>query len=137
MRGPFGSGFPLEQMLGRDLLLVAGGLGLITLRSLLLAVLGRRREFGRVTLLYGARDIGSFLFRDDLLAWHRGGEIDCRYAAAGGGEWGVTRGEVPHLFRDLELAPHRTVAAVSGPAGMYRFVNPLLFRLGFASYNFV
>ncbi len=79
VRGPFGSGFPLDRFLGRDILLVAGGLGLITLRSLLLTILDRRGEFGRVTLLYGARDVPQLLFRKDLLAWHQGGEIDCRF----------------------------------------------------------
>lgn len=133
IRGPFGSGFPLDQFTGRDLLLVAGGMGLIALRSLLLAVLARRREFGRITLLYGSRDVASYLFRDELAAWHRGGVLDCRFAvSAPGNPWGVVRGDVTQLFRDLELAPQRTVAAISGPAEMYRFINPLLFRLGFA-----
>jgi NAD(P)H-flavin reductase len=132
IRGPFGSGFPLEEFLGRDLLLVAGGLGLVTLRSLLLAILGRRRAFGRVTLLYGARD-PRFLFRRELLGWHAGGELDCRFAVREADEgWTGVRGDVGQLLRDLDLAPHRTAAAVSGPAGMYRFINPLLLRLGIA-----
>lgn len=131
VRGPFGKGFPLAEFLGRDVLLVAGGLGLITLRSLLLTILARRREFGRVLLLYGARDSESLLYRDELMAWHRGGEVDCRFAVmADAGEWTGARGDITHLFRDLDLAARRTTAAVSGPAGMYRFVNPLLLRLG-------
>jgi NAD(P)H-flavin reductase len=131
VRGPFGKGFPLEEFLGRDVLLVAGGLGLITLRSLLLTILSRRREFGRVMLLYGARDREALLFREDLLAWHRGGELDCRFAVMSEAEeWTGVRGDITYLFRDLDLAPRRTVAAVSGPPGMYRFVNPLLLRLG-------
>lgn len=131
VRGPFGKGFPLDEFLGRDVLLVAGGMGLITLRSLLLTILARRREFGRVTLLYGTRDRDSFLFFDELMAWHRGGELDCRFAVmADEGEWTGARGDITYLFRDLDLMSPRTVAAVSGPSGMYRFVNPLLLRLG-------
>ncbi len=133
VRGPFGRGFPVEEFLGRDLLLVAGGLGLITLRSLLLTLLSRRDEFGRITLLYGARDPSALLFRDELLGWHHGGEIDCRFSLADPGEeWSGAKGDITHLFRDLEVTPERTVAAISGPAGMYRFVHPLLFRLGFS-----
>ncbi len=131
VRGPFGTGFPLEQFLGNDVLLVAGGLGMVTLRSLLLTILQRRREFGRVLLLYGARDAETFLFYDDLMAWHRGGELDCRLAVSDPQcDWAGARGDITCLLRDLDLAPQRTVAAVSGPAGMYRFVNPLLQRLG-------
>lgn len=133
LRGPFGSGFDLESMRGRDLLLVAGGLGLIVLRSLLLALLARREEFGRIRLLYGAHDLDAFLFRDELLAWHRGGLIDCRFAVQESkGEFGLMQGQVSTLLQDLDIVPERTVAAVSGPPEMYRFVNPLLLSMGVA-----
>jgi len=132
VRGPFGCGFPLEEFVGRDVLLVAGGMGMITLRSLLLSILARREEFGRVLLLYGGRDQDALLFRDDLLAWHRGGLLDCRFVVnAPGGDWPLPVGDVTRLFCDLELAPQRTTAAVSSPPAMYRFINPLLLRLGF------
>ncbi len=132
VRGPFGAGFPLESFTGRDVLLVAGGLGMITLRSLLLSILARRSDFGRVHLLYGARDVPHFLFRNDLLEWHRSGIIDCRFAVeAPRNEWGLPGAEVTHLFRELDVVASRTTAAVSGPPQMYRFVNPLLLRLGF------
>ncbi len=136
VRGPFGNGFPLERFVGRDVLLVAGGMGLITLRSLAHGILARRSEFGRVILLYGARTVEHYLFRDELREWHRGGEMDCRFAVVGGDNpWAVTRGDVAHLFKDLDIVPERTVAAVSGPARMYRAVNPLLFRLGVGEEN--
>lgn len=136
IRGPFGSGFPLEKFLGRDVLLVAGGIGMVTLRSLLLTILARRREFGRVTLLYGGRNLASFLFRKDLVEWHRSGLLDCRFAAnEPDREWGVHCGDVSHLLRDLDISPSRALVAVSGPAEMYRFTNPLLLRMGFAEEN--
>lgn len=132
VRGPFGNGFPVEQFEGRDVLLVAGGIGLVTLRSLLLTILSRRERFGRVILLYGSRSVDAFLFRDDLKTWHRSEELDCRFAVQEfAGRWGVTGGDITHLFRDLDIVPGRAVAAVSGPAVMYRNVNPLLFGLGF------
>jgi NAD(P)H-flavin reductase len=131
VRGPFGSGYPVDDFVGRDILLVAGGMGLIVLRSLLLSILSRRSEFGRVTLLYGARELSSFLFRDELVAWHQGGELDCRFVVnTADDEWSGACGDITHLFRDLDIAPQRTTVAVSGPAGMYRFTNPLLLRLG-------
>ena len=134
VRGPFGSGFPLDEFCRpSDVLLVAGGMGMITLRSLLLSILARRDQFGRVLLLYGGRNSEALLFRDDLLAWHRGGQLDCRFAVnEPGGDWPLPAGDVTQLFRDLDLAPLRSVAAISGPPAMYRFINPLLLRLGFA-----
>ncbi|NOY13950.1 MAG: hypothetical protein GXP51_09855 [Deltaproteobacteria bacterium] len=118
-------------MQGKDLLLVAGGRGLLAIRSLLLAVLSQRENFGRVTLLCGARDIGALLFPDDLLAWHHSGLLDCRITVKDRqNSWGVPAVDVGYLCKDLDIDPQRTIAAVSGPPEMYRQVNPLLFRMG-------
>ncbi len=132
VRGPFGQGFPLEQFRGQDVLLVAGGRGLITLRSLLLTILAERHQFGRVQLLYGAHDDAVLLFRDDLERWQQSTDMDCRYIIQQAvGDWYGLVGDITLLLRDLDLAAGRTCVAVSGPAGMYRFTNPLLFRMGF------
>ncbi len=131
VRGPFGSGYPVEKLAGQDLLLVAGGRGLLAIRSLLLAVLKERQRYGRITLLCGARNIPSLMFPDDLLAWHQSGQLDCRIAVKErDNDWGIPSVDVSYLFKDLELNPQRTVAAVSGPPEMYRQINPLLFRMG-------
>jgi NAD(P)H-flavin reductase/formate hydrogenlyase subunit 6/NADH:ubiquinone oxidoreductase subunit I len=131
VRGPFGNGFPLEKMRARDLLLIAGGRGLLAIRSLLLAALARRREFGRITLLSGARDIAALMFPQDLLDWHQSELLDCRIAVNDpNNSWGLPAVDISYLFKDLELSPQRTVAALSGPPGMYRQINPLLFRMG-------
>jgi NAD(P)H-flavin reductase len=136
IRGPFGNGFPLAQMAGRDLLLVAGGRGMIALRSLMLALLSRREKYGRITLLCGARSVAALLFQDDLLDWHRSGLVDCRFAVKEPlNSWGIPTADVSYLFRDLEINPERSIAAVSGPPEMYRQINPLLFRLGLADEN--
>ena len=131
VRGPFGRGFPLRDFEHQDVLLVAGGMGMITLRPLLLAILAKRENFGRVQLLYGARTANAFLFFDDLVRWHASGELDCRYIVQHGqGDWTGPEGDITQLLKELDIVPERTVAAVSGPSGMYRFTNPLLFRLG-------
>ncbi len=136
IRGPFGSGYPLELMQGKDLLLVAGGRGLLAIRSLLLALLDQRKQFGRITLLCGARNIDALMFPEELLAWHQSGLLDCRIATKEPeNRWGIPALDVSFLFKDLELNPQRTIAAVSGPPEMYRQVNPLLFRMGLADEN--
>lgn len=133
IRGPFGNGYPVDKMAGKDLLLVAGGRGLIALRSLLLKLLAERDKYGRITLLCGARSIDSLLFQEDLLSWHRSSLIDCRFAVnEPNNSWGIPSVDINFLFRDLEITAGRTLAAVSGPPEMYRQINPLLFRMGFA-----
>jgi NAD(P)H-flavin reductase len=136
VRGPFGSGYPLEKMQGKDLLLVARGRGLLAIRSLLLATLADRQNYGRITLLCGARNIESLIFPDDLLNWHKSGQLDCRIAVQDTqNAWGIPALDVNYLFKDLDIDPQRTIAAISGPPEMYRQINPLLFRMGLDEEN--
>ncbi|MEJ5197708.1 MAG: FAD-binding oxidoreductase, partial [Anaerolineae bacterium] len=69
VRGPFGHGFQVDQMRGKDILFAAGGLGLAPARSLINQVLDERASFGRVIILYGAKNPSELLFRDELAAW--------------------------------------------------------------------
>ena len=62
IRGPLGNGFPVEKMKGKDLLFIAGGLGLAPLRSLINYVLEKRDDFAKITILYGAKNPGEMLF---------------------------------------------------------------------------
>ena len=79
IRGPFGHGFPIESFRGKDMLFAPGGLGLAPLRSLINQVLDERALFGRVIILYGARNPAELLFKDELQRWaERGG---CRALA--------------------------------------------------------
>lgn len=131
VRGPFGSGYPIDKMCNKDLLLVAGGRGLLAIRSLLQTALADRQNYGRITLLCGAYSIESLVFSDDLLQWHHSEKLDCRIAVKDTqNAWGIPARDVSYLFKDLEIDPQRTVAAISGPPEMYRQVNPLLFRMG-------
>ncbi|HEY9765832.1 MAG TPA: FAD-binding oxidoreductase, partial [Chroococcales cyanobacterium] len=69
IRGPFGNGFPLDVLSGKDLLLVAGGLGIIPLRSMIRYAVDRRRDFGRVILLLGCKTPRDLLFAEEYAAW--------------------------------------------------------------------
>jgi len=68
IRGPYGNGFPVEEMEHDDLLIVAAGLGMAPLRSLLWYALDNRERFGTITLMYGARTPADMLFREELLS---------------------------------------------------------------------
>ncbi len=75
VRGPFGHGWPVGEAEGGDLVVVAGGVGLAPLRSVVLTALARRESFGRVVVLYGGRDPRSLLYADELARW-REAEIE-------------------------------------------------------------
>lgn len=135
VRGPFGHGFPLPAYTGRDLLLIAGGLGMAPLRSLLLALLQQRELWGRLTVLYGARESAALLFVDELLELQRRGVIELQlavddpgYCLHGPPDCRVAL--LPALLERFDLDSVRTSAAICGPAVVYPLLVSRLRRLG-------
>lgn len=134
VRGPYGNGFPVEDMEGNDLLIVAGGLGMAPLRSLLWYALDNRERFGSVTLMYGARTPGEMLFREELSSLT---SVDALTALLTvdrdpEGTWKHHVGLLPKLFDHVTLDPKRTYAAVVGPPIVYKFVLQELLARNFA-----
>ncbi len=108
LRGPYGRGWPLEAARGRDVLLVAGGLGLAPLRPAIMTLLADREQFGRLTLLYGARQPADLLYTAEYPEWSRRGmEISVTVDRADA-SWHGQVGVVPVLFNRLSLDPART-----------------------------
>jgi len=124
LRGPFGRGFPLDLYKGKDLLLVAGGLGMAPLRSLLWAVLDDRANYGDLALMYGARNPDDILFKYEMLGLMN--RTDFKYLLSvdsdDEGIWRQYVGVVTGLFGRVELNPENTYCALCGPPIMYRFV---------------
>jgi sulfite reductase subunit B len=123
IRGPFGRGFPLEEMKGKDLLIVAGGIGLVPLRSLIHYALDHRSHFGRLLVLFGARTPAEQLFLDELAAWRQNKDMEyLETVDRSDGQWKGNVGVITTLFRKITVDPQRTVAVIVGPPVMYRFV---------------
>ena len=124
VRGPFGRPWPLEAARGKDVLIVAGGIGLAPLRPAIYEILRRRDDYVRLIVLYGARSPKDLLFRKQLSGWGR--LPDCQVLVTvdyGGTSWRGHVGVVTALFRHLRLHPGETVALVCGPEIMMRFVG--------------
>lgn len=134
VRGPYGNGYPVDAMEGNDLLMAAGGLGMAPLRSLLWYALDERARFGRVILMYGARDPENILYRDELQSLVDRDDLECLLTVDGdpSGSWPNHVGMLPGLFDHVTLEPARTHAAVCGPPVVYRFVLERLLTLGFS-----
>jgi NAD(P)H-flavin reductase len=134
VRGPYGNGFPVDTIEGHDLVLVAGGLGMAPLRSLLWYALDRRDRFRRVVLMYGARSPGDMLFREELVSLVEREDLECLLTvdADPTGTWQNHVGLLPSMFDHTEVDPATTYAAVCGPPIVYRFVLERLLALGFA-----
>ena len=136
IRGPYGNGFPMNQMEGRDLILVAGGLGIAPVRSVLHHILLNRERYGEVTFLYGVRSYDLILFRDEILDLMRHGdekdvrlylsyedpndkafkELACEMSDR------CTQGVVTKLFGLTGGLSGESAAVLGGPPNMYKFV---------------
>jgi NAD(P)H-flavin reductase len=123
VRGPFGTGWNIDSAAGRDLVIVAGGVGLAPLRPVVLGALAARGRYGRVVLIVGARTPAEFLFRGELDTWAvRDNDLETELTidqpAVG---WDGAVGFVTEPLARLSLDPGGTTAFLCGPEPMMRF----------------
>ena len=131
IRGPYGRGFDVDELKGKDVLLIGGGIGLAPLRSLVQYCIANRRDFGRLILLHGARSPSELLFTEDLEVWKGRGDMEVLVTVDRAEDgWEGRVGVITTLIPDLDLDPGRTAAAVCGPPVMYKFVIAELHRKG-------
>ncbi|MBI5970007.1 MAG: FAD/NAD(P)-binding protein [Deltaproteobacteria bacterium] len=121
LRGPFGRGFKTDELKGKDLLFIAGGIGIVPMRSFIKSVAGKD-SYGKLTLICGAKTPEEILFQGEMDEWKDMGmdvrlTIDKRHPG-----WKGNVGVVTTLISSLKLKPDKTVAAIIGPPVMYKFV---------------
>ncbi len=124
VRGPFGRGFDLAEFHGRDVLVVAGGLGLVPLRSLLTPMIADHGRFGRITLITGARTPAETLFREELARWREKDNVEVIEMVDSTAHlpWDGRVGLVTTPIGALGLDAARTTVVLCGPPVMYKFV---------------
>ncbi|MFP4136350.1 MAG: FAD/NAD(P)-binding protein [Candidatus Acetothermia bacterium] len=127
IRGPYGEGYPLDEMRGRDVLVVGGGVGLAPLRSLLYALTDNSSEFGRISLKYGANTPEYLIYKDQLDSWDSGSEIELELTVDEADEdWEGNEGVVTTLLDDPDIDTEEGVAVVCGPPIMMKFTAQTL-----------
>jgi NAD(P)H-flavin reductase len=122
LRGPFGTGWPMAECIGRDIVLVAGGIGLAPLRPVILSVLHDRRKFGRLNLLFGARSPDMLLYEKQFEQWSREGWNVHTTVDRSRFGWRGNVGVVTLLLERLKtFDPRNAVLMCCGPEVMMRF----------------
>jgi NAD(P)H-flavin reductase len=129
VRGPFGRGWPVREALGKDLLIVAGGIGLAPLRPVVLEALRRRSEFSSVSLIYGARTPADLLYAKELARWASRARVEVT-VDRGDADWNGHTGVVTKFISGVVRSPATTIAMTCGPEVMMRFVARELVGLG-------
>lgn len=133
VRGPFGVGWPMSEATGRDVVIVAGGLGLAPLRPVLYRLLAERARYGRIVLLYGTRSPQEILFRREIESWRRRLDIEIEVTVDHAvGDWRGQVGVVTTLIPRASFDPHGALALVCGPEIMMRFAVAALRDAGVA-----
>jgi NAD(P)H-flavin reductase len=136
IRGPFGSSWPVDEAKGKDVVFVAGGIGLAPLRPALYHVFRNRKNYGRITLLYGARTPPDILYRVELEEWSRKHKIEIMTIVDRSDSfWKGNVGVVTGLFSYITVDPHSTLAMVCGPETMMKYCIDDLKSLGIPKHN--
>ena len=138
IRGPFGNGFPLDKMHGNNILIVAGGLGIVPLRSLIHYILDKRKDFGEVQILLGCKTPQDMLYGDEVGSWQKRADIkfNCTVDRADP-EWKGNIGLITSLIPGVTLTPKQTYAVVVGPPIMYKFVIVELLKKNIPEHQIV
>jgi NAD(P)H-flavin reductase len=132
VRGPFGNAWPLVEAAGKDVVVVAGGVGLAPLRPVVHALLAERARYGSISVLYGGRNPAELLYLDELERWDRRVDVAVTVDTPAPG-WKGPVGVVTRLIARAAFDPARTVAMLCGPEVMMRFAAAALRERGVAS----
>ena len=133
VRGPFGAPWPVAEMAGQDVVIVAGGLGLAPLRPAIYHFLSHRRDYGNFELIYGARTPADLLYRRELERWR--GRFDLRVHVSvdtAAADWQGSVGVVTTVIPRARFDPANTTALVCGPQLMMRYTVMELLSRGLA-----
>jgi sulfhydrogenase subunit gamma (sulfur reductase) len=140
VRGPLGNSWPIEYLEGKNIVIVGGGFAFTTLRSLINYMIfeENRKRFGRITVVYGARSPGLLLYKDELEAWGKRGDIDLNVTVdKGDATWKGREGFVPTVCKEVAPSKENAVTVICGPPIMIRFTLPVFFDLGFSKENII
>lgn len=131
IRGPYGTPWPLDEAVGSDLVIVAGGIGLAPIRPLIKEALRRRQQFGELVLLYGTREPDDILFSRDLEEWRSRFDFHVFVTVDRAlGRWKGHVGVVTSLLPKASFDPMNTMAMICGPEVMMRFSARDFLNLG-------
>lgn len=134
LRGPYGNFFPVEEMKGKSVVFIAGGIGLAPVRCVIWNVLDMKDQFKDVTIIYGARSVDDLVYKNELEEWKNMPGVKTILTVDPGGEtpdWKGEIGFVAAVVDKAKLNPDNAVAVVCGPPIMIKTTMPVLKNAGF------
>ncbi len=132
IRGPMGNGWPMEELKGKNIVVIGGGFAFSTLRSLILYVLDEkhRKDYGNITVIYGNRNSAEVLYREVLEEWEKRDDIEIVLTIDGPEDtWTRKVGYVAAVVKEVAPSPDNAVAIICGPPIMIRTAQNELLKL--------
>ncbi len=138
VRGPYGRGWPVDRLEGKNILIVGGGIGLSPLRSLIEYILDTREAFGSMKILYGARTQADMVYKRRLQEWDKDSQTDVLCTVdIGTPGWNGDVGVVTGLFEKANITLENTMVVTCGPPIMIKFVTMALEKMGFSDEDII
>lgn len=140
VRGPLGNYYPVDEFKGKNVVIIGGGFAFTTLRSLATYMLlpEHRGDYGDITVIYGARNPGLLLYKEELAAWEQNPNINLVTTIDSAVEgWNGRVGFIPSVTEEVAPSSENTYAIVCGPPVMIKFTMPVLEKLGFPAERIV
>jgi len=132
IRGPMGNWYPLEKLKKQDVVIIGGGFAFTTLRSMIVYMLKNRDDYGKITVIYGARHPDLFIYKEELKSWDKRDDIILHLTVDKPVKgWNKLCGFVPVITKDVKPDP-TSWCIVCGPPVMIKFTLPVLLEMGFA-----
>jgi NAD(P)H-flavin reductase len=134
LRGPLGNGFPMNNLVDKNILIVSGGFAFTTLRATIRYLLDEkiRKNYGKLSILYGARSPGELLYKEELKAWQsRSDMTTCITVDKGDDSWKGRVGLVPMVLKEMAPSANNACCLLCGPPIMLKYSIPPLIELGF------
>lgn len=132
VRGPLGNWFPMEDIAGRDVVILGGGIGAAPLRPVIQTILDNRGDYGHLTILWAAREPDLLVFTDEFDEWKSAPDTEFHVTVdAPDEDWSGNVGLITELLEDVDPSPDGAVAITCGPPIMIHFVFLTLQKLGF------
>lgn len=131
-RGPYGKPFPVDEWHGKDVVIAGGGIGLAPLRPVIYHVLNHRDDYGKLTIIYGARSPQDLIFHRDLENWGQAPNTELVVTVDKGDEsWEGREGFVPAVLKEVSPSATNAIAVTCGPPIMIKFTLPVFNEIGF------
>jgi sulfhydrogenase subunit gamma (sulfur reductase) len=132
VRGPFGNWFPLDEMKGKNVILLGGGIGGAPLRPVIHTLLDNRADYGKLAILWAARSPSLLVFTEEFDDWRAAPHTELHLTVDRGDEtWTDNVGLITELLEQVAPSPENAVTVTCGPPIMIKFTLLTLEKLGF------